>query len=340
MKDLALDLWHDLQQRRLLPVAIALAIALVAVPVLLLKGEPEAAQPPAGKPESSSATMPVVNEDASTLAGSSKLGAFDKTDPFRPLRDLPRDMQPSAGGAAMGPDGVAAGGPGDDPALGGDAGAGGGGDPAAAGGGSGGGSAGSDPAAGGPPSGGGGGTSEPPSGSGDSGSGAGGSPSPSPSAEPQFFEYVAEVDFGRVGKEKRYRDLRTLDMLPSESEPVLVYLGQTRDGESSFLVNQAENFRPKEGSEANCVPARNSCNFVYLRPERDQDDFYFDGPNGEDYHLRLIAVRRKLDTDEASASSRSASTEARTRVEGTKSTSKIRRTAFDFRIPLIAGQRR
>jgi hypothetical protein len=101
-------------------------------------------------------------------------------------------------------------------------------------------------------------------------------------------------------------------MLPRESKPVLVYLGQTRDNESSFLVNQAKDFRPKKRSEGNCVPSEKSCNFVYLRPESDQDDFYFDGPKGENYHLRLIAVKRTLDTRETAVRSGATSSEVGT----------------------------
>lgn len=317
MKDLALDLWHDLRQRRLLPVAIALALALVAVPILLLKGEPEAAQPPFASQEGSNATMPVVNEDASSLAGSSKLGIFGRKNPFRSLARLPESAQPSAGGTAKGSDAGLAGGAGDGLGLGGDAG------PAS----------GEDPGSGASSGGAGGGSAEPPSG----GSGSGGSGSPTPSsADPQFFEYVAEVDFGRVGKETRYRDVRALDSLPSERNPVVVYLGQTRSDESAFLVNQAIGQR----GEGNCVPNRSSCNIVYLRTDNSQDDHYFDTGPPPDYHLRLIAVRRKLDDPDASARSRPTSAEARTRVEGATSTRKVRRTAFDFRIPLIAGHRR
>ncbi len=37
MKIFLLDLWHDLRQKRLAPVAVVLLLALVAVPVLLAK---------------------------------------------------------------------------------------------------------------------------------------------------------------------------------------------------------------------------------------------------------------------------------------------------------------
>lgn len=122
---------------------------------------------------------------------------------------------------------------------------------------------------------------------------------------------------------------------------MIVYLGQTRANESAFLVNQAI----PQGGEGNCVPNGSSCSIVYLRPEGTQDDHYFIAgpPEGckpdSCYHLKLIAVRRKLDGREASVRSRDESAEVRTRAEGADSTRKVRRTAFDFRIPLIAGRR-
>ncbi len=63
-------------------------------------------------------------------------------------------------------------------------------------------------------------------------------------------------------------------------------------------------------------------------------------PKERTTHLRLIAVNRKLDNRDASARSGAKSSEARTKVQGAKSERRVRRTAFDFRIPLIAGRRR
>jgi len=114
------------------------------------------------------------------------------------------------------------------------------------------------------------------------------------------------VEFGRIGNEERYRDVRALDALPSERNPVVVYLGQTRSNESAFLVNQAID----QGGEGNCMPNGSSCNIVYLRATQSPNDHYFlTGPPNDCkpkncYHLKLIAVRRKLDTRDASAGSR------------------------------------
>ena len=329
MKNSVLDLWHDLREKRLWPIAALLAIALVAVPVLLLKSTPESAKPPVAA-GGSGASLPIVSLDGSGIAGSSKLGSFNSKDPFRSLAERP--STPGSAEVGVTPDAGAGAeaGLGSDPGL--DSGTG----STAAGGGS---------AAGGSGSGGGGGSGsgssrEPSSGSGGSGSGGSGSggtpspPVPSP-ADPKFYEYAAEVDFGRIGNERRYRDVRALDSLPRKGNPVVVYLGQTRENESAFLVNQAIGQR----GEGNCVPNKIDCSIVYLRPKRDQDDHYF-GPPPREYHLKLIAVRRKLDSRDPSARSSATSSESRTRTSGKRSKQTVRRTRFDFRIPMIAGRRR
>ncbi len=327
MRDLVSNAWHDLRENRLWPLALILALALVAVPVVLLKGAPKQAPPPVAA-TGKGPTVPLVAGDQTGIAGSSKLGSFNSKDPFRSLAERPRT--PGSGEVGVTPDASA----GAEAGLGSDLGpdsetgstaAGGG--PASGESGSGGGGSAS-------PSGGGGsgsGSSREPS-SGSGGSGSGGTPSP---ADPKFYEYAAEVDFGRIGNERRYRDVRALDSLPSERNPVVVYLGQTRENESAFLVNQAIGQR----GEGNCVPNKIDCSIVYLRPRRDQDDHYF-GPPPREYHLKLIAVRRKLDGRDPSARSSATSSESRTPTSGKRSKQTARRTRFDFRIPMIAGRRR
>ena len=79
---MALDLWEDLRSRRLLPVAIGLVIAIVAVPILLIgSGSEEPAPPPA--PTSDALADPAVAHLTETpLGGSSKLDRFKADDPF------------------------------------------------------------------------------------------------------------------------------------------------------------------------------------------------------------------------------------------------------------------
>jgi len=333
MKNFALDVWHDLRAKRLWPVAVVLVLALVAVPVLLLKGPPEASlSEGSGASTSPKAQTPAVSFDETSLAGSSKLGAFDEKNPFRSLAD-PEDVAAAAPGASGAPGASAlAGGGADSLSAGGSSAAG---DPMASSGASPGGSGvGSSPGAGGS------GSSEPAGSDSDSGSGSTPQPSPEPPtpADPKFYEYVLEVDFGRRGDERRYRDVRALDSLPRKGNPVVVYLGQTRDDESAFLVNQAIG----QGGEGNCVPNTTDCSIVYLRPRKDQNDHYFQtGPRPpRDYHLKLIAVRRKVDGRDPSARSSAKSSESLTPTSGKRSKQTVRRTRFDFRIPMIAGRRR
>jgi len=343
MKESVFDLWSDLREKRLWPIAVLLAVALVGVPVLLLKSPPEKAAPPTAS-GGSQTSLPIVSPDGSSIAGSSKLGAFGAKDPFRPRIESPPGS-PTADGTATGAGGEAAG----DLTGGLEGGA----EADAAGAGSGGDPAGSDPASEASTGGSGGGSAETPaedSGSGgtDPGSGSGGSGSPTPSPAPspgeaKFYEYAVDVELGRIGNERRYRDVRALDMLPNDRDPVVVYLGQTRDNESSFLVNQRfKHGAEDQKSEGTCLPNKVDCNFVYLRTDNRQDDHYFTERAGDkrEFHLKLIGVNRKLDSRDASGSSEPPSSERRAKTRGAKSNRKVRRTAFDFRIPLIAGRRR
>jgi hypothetical protein len=106
MNKLILDLWHDLRSRRLWPVALLLVVALVAVPVALKKspqsssnGSPAGSAPAAPASTSPSDAKPVVVAAADTAPGGSKLGVFNKKDPFKP--DLPKAKVASSG--ATGP---------------------------------------------------------------------------------------------------------------------------------------------------------------------------------------------------------------------------------------------
>jgi len=96
MRDHAHNVWQDLREKRLWPVALLLAVALVAVPVLLLKGTPEQAPPPVASAGKGPA-IPLVASDQTSIAGSSELGSFDSKDPFRSLAPMPR--VPGAAGA-------------------------------------------------------------------------------------------------------------------------------------------------------------------------------------------------------------------------------------------------
>ncbi|HXD56799.1 MAG TPA: hypothetical protein VN606_02725 [Thermoleophilaceae bacterium] len=96
MNKFLLDLWHDLRRKHLLPVALLLVGALIAVPVFMKKSSHPAQPAPAtGSAASSSTadTKPLVV--AASDSSASKLQAFSSKDPFKP--HLPATKAASAG---------------------------------------------------------------------------------------------------------------------------------------------------------------------------------------------------------------------------------------------------
>lgn len=80
MTTFLLDIWHDLRAKRLWPVAVALAVATIAVPVVVMK---PAETPPAPAPPQATTTaaLPTVSPDPA-IVDSSDLNTFDIKDPF------------------------------------------------------------------------------------------------------------------------------------------------------------------------------------------------------------------------------------------------------------------
>ena len=261
MTGFVLSIWNDLRARRLWPVALALAVALVAVPVLLLKPAKEAPQPAASPAKPS----PAANRTPVSLAteGASSLDRFTSKNPFRGVK-----MQI----ASTGTSGAASAATGGSSSL---AGA------------STGGSTGSSPSGGGSSGGG-------PSGGGSSGGGSetGSSPStetPSaPSGSPKKkttkYTYVADLSFGRSGHLRRHRSFPKLGILPSAEDPLLVFLGVTaKGGNAAFLVDST--LVPQ--GEGKCKPSAKTCNFLYLGPG---SEHRFTDPDGNVWTLRIDAI--------------------------------------------------
>src|SRR3954451_11687965 len=94
MNSFLLDLWHDLREKRLWPVAALLLVATAAVPIVLLqKGEPVAAPPPSATHAQTAADkLPTVTLDDIGNRGPSDLTVLRATqrNPFKPLKDLPK----------------------------------------------------------------------------------------------------------------------------------------------------------------------------------------------------------------------------------------------------------
>ncbi len=133
MKRFVLDLWHDLRTKRLAPVAVILAAALVAVPLLVLKpvSEPPPAPAPAPKAAPAAAQLPQLKSisavaETAGARGGSTLSAFNNKDPFKPPAVVLNAKRDEAGATASAPKSAAAaadsGGSGDSGSQGGSAG--------------------------------------------------------------------------------------------------------------------------------------------------------------------------------------------------------------------------
>jgi hypothetical protein len=263
----------DLVEKRLWPVAAALLVALIAIPVLLSKSAetkpaaaPAQASPAvAGSGGALSAFQPVVNTQGKKSSEIRKdLEGFQSKDPFRP-----QGIHTAAGS--------------------------GGGSVEVQGGGS------------ASTSGGGGGdvSDSPPLGT--SGSG-GGNTTPDTSGsttKPQtfYYTYTADVRFGKAGNLDR-KTLQQFRSLPSSQNPVLVFMGVKQDGKTAIFLQSSAATSTGEG---NCEPD-DTCTFLYMK-KGDEQMIEAVGANDEVVNYKLVLldidVKRTDGPEKATSSSRS-----------------------------------
>lgn len=254
MSALARGVFEDLRRRRLLPVAALLVIALVAIPLFMRKSsEPVPATPAAA---TTTAAVPGGLPSPNQVLGSEKplvtlavldqpsdLGEFDSKNPFKPIDQV------DSGGASEGESPAS---PveeltsGDAPASGGDGGGG-------SGGGGGGGVS---------PPGGGDGGGQPPTGPGTN------DPKPpnTPSRPKTERKLTYAVDLAIRGPKgvRRYRGVPKLSLLPSQDNPLLVFLGVEDAGTKAVFLVDAK-LRSLEG-EGTCTPTPEQCATLALAP--------------------------------------------------------------------------
>jgi hypothetical protein len=247
MKPFLLDVWHDLRSKHLLPVVAALVLALVAIPALLLKPA-DAADGPEQVQAPAAAQMAKTQlvEDEPAPGTGSDLGVFDPEDPFKP----------------DGPTGEAAGDGVVEVAE-----------------------APSDSAPQGPeigvlpvvPVGPDGEIVEP-------------APAPQPAPAPRrvtkSFEYVVDATFWNGSKRRDVKGMRKLEMLPSESAPLLIFMGATQGGGNALFLIDSTLDATGEGS---CKPSRDDCAFVTIGPGAEET---FTDATGATYRLRIDEIRK------------------------------------------------
>lgn len=250
---IVLGIVHDLRAKRLLPVAIVLLVALVAVPVALSRSGSEPVAAPAPQAPTDDLNTPDAAVAGNALVrldtlDASDLESFDRRNPFKPLGsggDKKDGAADNASGSA--PDSGAATGGVEAPSSG----------------------SGSADA----PSGG--------SGSADFGglmptgpTDAPGAVSPTPedddtSPAPRIrYRYAVDLTFAGPNRRQRRRGIARLGMLPGEHAPLLVYLGVDEAADNAvFLVDAS--LKPVKG-KGDCSPSPTDCATLKLRPGAQQ----------------------------------------------------------------------
>ncbi len=264
-----LDLWHDLREKRLWPVAALLLVATAAVPFVLREKEQPAPPAPATPSQAQTAAdrLPTISLDDVATASPSKLSEFSQRNPFKPLYDLPKTDKPETGGSGDGENETVD--LGDSPSGG-------------SGSGSGSGTGSTDSGNSGSASGGSTG------GSGDgTGSGAGSYVGP----RTTYYTYRADIRFGPVGKTKAMKQVEAFTLLGPKAAPAAMFMGVTDD--HKFAVFAVDVGAYTSDGEHDCKPTPERCEFIYLTDSDGGNETTLTTIDGEkSYDLELTAIKR------------------------------------------------
>ena len=279
----------DLRERRLLPVAIALTVALIAVPLLLLKSADAGtgATPVATTAGASATTAPRPPLVAlAALRTSSSLDTFASKNPFASPDPVPEltstdllDTTPSSGGSSSSSSSSSGDGGGFSSSFGGSS------SSSSTGGSSGGSSSPAptispvspisrptDPAT--PPSGGG-----DPDGDGKT------------TVTKALFTHEIDIAYGTRGKVRTIRDIRRLAMLPSAKQPQLVFLGVDPSATNAMFLVDGDFSQSGEGT---CRPTPENCRFLSLKVADDEDEHLLLDEAQNEFYIRLRNIDRVM----------------------------------------------
>jgi len=263
-------LWDDLVERRLWPLALALVVALIAVPVLLAKPAKKATPLPPAPAAVSPASAGVAFQPAVSVEGKKSseirkhLRHFKRKNPFTPQGLSSGSSTGSAGSASPTEVSVAA--------------------PA--------GSA----------------TSGDTSGSGSSSSGSttpgtttGSTGSGNTETKTFYYHYTADVSFGKKGEEDD-KTLNEFRALPTSDNPILVFMGVKSDGKTAVFLIAANASVIGDGK---CSPSDTECTFLYMkRKDKETIEAVDTAGTITDYTLELkdINVKRTSGPEKATSS--------------------------------------
>lgn len=250
------EILKDLRTKRLLPVAIVLIVAAVAVPFFLHGGKSGRGIPTEPKATAAVEPAPLVEISDQLQVKNRKLTAFPPKDPF---------IQQKAGSGPKDDSGTVTPIGSDDSS--------------------------SDPKSSGPSRGSAGG--DPTTVSPGSGDDSGG--------KTHYYRWSIDARFGVTAgiaatgiadKEKLHKKVTVLTSLPSETNPVVTFIGLSRHSHSAiFLLDRGVSH---EGFEGNCKPSPGNCTYLYLRPDGDHNEHLFYRKASRKYAIKLKTIRREV----------------------------------------------
>jgi hypothetical protein len=273
-------LWDDLVESRLWPLAIVLVVALIAVPVVLLKPAKSTPLPPAAPAAGASSPSVAFQAAVSTEGKKSSqirkdLRSFKRKNPFTPQGIT---LGGGGGGAASGT--ATPTGPATTASLTG------------------------------------GGSSTSASGSSGTGSSGTGTTSPTTPSAPAattktfYYHYTVDVSFGKTGNEDD-KTLSEFRSLPGSDNPVIVFMGVKNDGKTAVFLVSAKATTTGDGK---CSPSDTQCTFLYMKKGDKQtiETVESDGVTITDYTLKVkgINVKRTTAPQKAASSSKAHASKA------------------------------
>jgi len=258
----------ELRDRRLWPVAVALLVALVAIPVALSRSARHAPNTHALRPglpiSTGSAPGPPVT--VANVPAQMRLGGLVR-DPFTPQHHSvpsPVGMATATASAGAGPGSGGANGPG------------------APGGGAGSSASGGTPVSSSDTGGGSAAPSPPPS-------GGSASPASGPVTKIVYVVASADLSFRKAGGAPRiYGHVARLTPLPSASNPLVLFLGMKSDRRTAVFLLSSQ---VSASGPGRCIPSRLTCEFLELQPGQ-RETLLALNPGGSTsrYYLKLLAA--------------------------------------------------
>jgi hypothetical protein len=265
MHTFLLDLWHDLREKRLWPVAALLLVAIAAVPFTLRTKEQPA--PPATTPPTAATPandkLPTITLDDASLKTPSNLTAFSQKNPFKPLKDLPKVKKDSGEkktiDLSQSPDSGSSSGGSSSPDSG-----------AKSGGSSGGGAK---------------------SGGSSGGSGSGSGAGSYVGTKTTYYTYRPDIKFGLAGEAKTMKQVEAFTLLGENTAPAAMFMGITDD--HKWAVFAVDTTAYEAEGEHKCKPSPEQCEFVYLSADEDSNETTLTSLDStKSYDLELTAIKR------------------------------------------------